>query len=116
MQADFTLEEAKKIQQKEAVRVHTQQLHTTDHKCVEEVRHPKPQRSKNVYSQHNRYTHRDARDKRGVQTNHNCGRCGQIKHRPGDVQPNKQFAENAIRKVTMLHAVFPKQLQPLHMK
>ena len=48
--------------------------------------------------------------------NHNCGRCGQIKHRPGDVQPNKQFAENAIRKVTMLHAVFPKQLQPLHIK
>ena len=59
MQADLTLEEAKKtIRQKEAVREHTQQLHTTDHRCVEEVRNPKPQRSKNAHSQHNRYAHR----------------------------------------------------------
>ena len=92
MQADLTLEEAKKtIWQKEAVREHTQQLHTTDHRCVEEVRNPKPQWSKNAHSQHNRY--RDARDRRGdtrEQTNHNCGRCGQIKHRPGDRCPAKQ--------------------------
>ena len=75
------------------MREHTQQLHKTDHKCVEEVRNPKPQRGKNANSQHNRYTHRDARDKRGgtrVQTNHNCGRCGQIKHKPGDRCPAKQ--------------------------
>lgn len=93
MQADLTLEEAKKtIRQKEAVREHTQQLHkTADHKCVEEVR--KPQRGRNASSQHNRYAHRDARDKRGgtrVQTNHNCGRCGQTKHRPGDRCPARQ--------------------------
>ena len=78
MQVDLTFEEAKKtIWQKEAVRKHTQQLNMTDHKCVEEVRNPKPQRSKNVHSQHNRYAQRDARDKRGdtrVQTDHNCGR------------------------------------------
>ena len=74
MQADLTLEEAKKtIRQKEAVKEHTQQLHTTDHRGVEEVRNPKPQWSKNAHSQHNRYAHRDARDRRGgtrVQTNH----------------------------------------------
>ena len=63
MQADLTLKEAKKtIQQKEAVRDHTQQLYTADHKYVEEQ---KPQRSKNVHSQHNRKAHRDARVKRG---------------------------------------------------
>ena len=52
MQVDLTFKEAKKIiQQKEAVRDHTQQLYTTDHKCVEEQ---KPQKSKNAHSQHNR--------------------------------------------------------------
>ena len=62
MQANLTLEEAKKtIQQKEAVREHTQQLHKTDHKCVEEVRNLKSQRGKNAHSQYNRYAHRDAR-------------------------------------------------------
>ena len=57
------------------------------------VRNPKPQWSKNAHSQHNRYAHRDVRDRRGgtrAQTNHNCGRCGQIKHRPGDRCPAKQ--------------------------
>ena len=94
MKADLTLEEAKKtIRQKEAVREHTQQLHTADHKSVEEVRNPRPQWSRNAHNQHTRRAHRDARDKRGSprgQTNHNCTRCGQTKHKPGDRCPAKQ--------------------------
>ena len=54
---------------------------------------PEAKRGKNAHSQHNRYANRDARDKRGgtrVQANHNCGRCGLIKHKPGDRCPAKQ--------------------------
>ena len=92
MKADLTLEVAKKtIRQSEAVREHSQQLNgSTDHKKVEEVR---PQRSRNARGQHARYSHRDARDRRGGpkgQTSHNCSRCGQTKHKPGDRCPAKQ--------------------------
>lgn len=95
MKADLTLELAKKtIRQSEAVREHTQQLNATEHKSVEEVRNPRPrQRSRNAHGQHARHVHRDARDKRGGpkgQSNHNCTRCGQTKHKPGDQCPAKQ--------------------------
>ena len=66
MKADLTLEKAKKtIRQKEAVREHTQQLHTEDHKNVEEVRNPRPQWGRNAHNQLTRHAHRDGRDKRG---------------------------------------------------
>ena len=66
------------------MREQTQLLHTADHRNVEEVKNYTPQRSRNP---HNRYSPRDARDKRGsprVQSTHNCTRCGQTKHEPGD--------------------------------
>lgn len=58
MQADLILEEAKKtVRQKEAVREHTLQLHTLDHKGVEEVRNSRPQWSRNAHSQHTGHPH-----------------------------------------------------------
>ena len=59
MYTDLTLDKARKvIRQKEAVKEQTQQLHTADHKSLEEVRNPRPHWSKNAYNRnkHRSYT------------------------------------------------------------
>ena len=60
---------------------------------MDEVRNPRPRWSKNAINCHTRRTHRDARDKRDSprgQTSHNCTRCVQTRHKPGDRCPAKE--------------------------
>ena len=91
MNAELTLEKAKKtIRQKEAVREQTQQLQGSDnnnHKNVDEVRRPRPQRRRGGPTHRNRQTLGDQpRGTRG-QASHNCSRCGHATHKTGDRCP-----------------------------
>ena len=68
MYSDLTLEKAKVIRQKEAIKEQTQQLHPTDHTSMdEEVRNPRQHWSKNAINCHTFRTYRDARYRGAVQ-------------------------------------------------